>query len=76
VPCSPPPHPPHKKYIIRSDVMYERNPPVVFSPYDAEAYQLFKEAEGLAEAGKVDESIGKFRRACKLSPLLAAMMGH
>jgi hypothetical protein len=56
--------------------MYERNPPVVFSPYDAEAYQLFKEAEGLAEAGKVDESIGKFRRACKLSPLLAAMMGH
>jgi hypothetical protein len=76
VPCSPPPHPFHKKYIIRSDVMFERLPPVVFSPHDAEAYRLFKEAEGLAELNKVDESIVIFKRACKMSPLLAAMMGH
>lgn len=76
VSCSPPPHPPYKKYIIRSDVMYERTPPVVFSEHDSEAYKLFKEAEGLAELGKVNESIVIFRKACKLSPLLAAMMGH
>jgi hypothetical protein len=74
-PLIPPPEL-YKKYIIRSDIMYERDPPVVFSQHDDEAYRLFREAESLGEQGRVEESIPLFRKACKLSPELAAMMGH
>ena len=66
----------HQKFIIRSDIMYERMPSVVFSDCDEEAYKLFRKGEELAEAGHVNESIQLFKKACKLSPELAAMMGH
>lgn len=56
--------------------MYERNPKVVFTEHDEEAYKLFRKGEELAEAGNVTESIQLFKKACKLSPQLAAMMGH
>ena len=71
-----PPNSVHCKYIIRSDVMYVRNPPVCNSPRDIEAYKLFRSAEELAEAGRVDDSIPVFRKAIKLSPDMAAMMGQ
>jgi hypothetical protein len=68
--------PPHRKYILRSDIMYHRIPPVCDSTTDRVAYALFREAEGLAEAGEVERSIPLFKKACKLSPTLAAFMGH
>ena len=63
------------KYIIRSDIMYKRVPPILNSDKDKEAYRIIREAEDLAESGDVDGSILLFRRAYKLSPELAAMMG-
>jgi hypothetical protein len=71
-----PPERPYCKYIIRSDVMYKRTPPICDAPEDREAYRIFKHAEQLAEAGKVEESIPQFRKAIKMSPKLAAIMGH
>ena len=71
-----PPISPYLKYIIRSDVMMRREPPVCDSPQDREAYKLFKEAEDLAEAGDVDASMPLFRRAFKMSPEMARIMGQ
>lgn len=64
------------KYIIRSDVLYQRTPSVCDTPKDIEAYRLFREAEQLAEAGRVSESIPLFKKAVKLSPDMAEMMGQ
>jgi hypothetical protein len=66
---------PHVKYIIRSDVMYRRSPPICDTPTDRAAYALYLEGEALAEAGHVKESIIKMRRAFKMSRELAALMG-
>jgi hypothetical protein len=71
-----PPIAPHEKYIIRSDVMLERNPRVCDSEQDVAAYKLFQQAEDLAEEGKVDESIPLFKKAFKLSPEMARIMGQ
>ena len=71
-----PPLAPYSKFIIRSDVMFQRSPAICDSPIDKEAYRIFKQAEQLAEAGNIEESIPQFRRAVKLSPTLAAIMGH
>lgn len=67
---------PYNKYIIRTDVMYSRNPAVCSSETDKEAYRLFQSAELLAELGEVEESIKQFKRALKLSPEMARIMGH
>lgn len=40
----------YTKYIIRSDVMYQRIPQLFTSERDIQAYKLFREAEQLAEA--------------------------
>jgi 2OG-Fe(II) oxygenase superfamily len=71
-----PPSSPHFKYIIRTDIMYRRNPAICTSPHDIEAYNIFKQAEDLAERGETDEAVVKFRRAFKLSPELARIMGQ
>jgi len=71
-----PPSPPFEKYIIRSDIMSIRTPAVCDSPEDQVAYELFRRAEMLSEKGQVDESIVLFRRAFKLSPALAVMLGQ
>jgi hypothetical protein len=55
--------------------MYERTPPILNSEKDKEAYIIFRQAEDLADEGAVAESIVLFRRAFKMSPELAAMMG-
>lgn len=67
---------PHVKYIIRSDIMYERRPNICATETDKEAYRLYKEAEYMAEAGNVEESIPMFKRAFRLSPRLAELLGH
>jgi hypothetical protein len=67
---------PHCKYIIRSDVMFRREPALCDSDRDRQAYTLFREAEALAEDGAVSESIQLFSRALKLSPEMARIMGQ
>ena len=71
-----PPVAPNRKYIIRSDIIYKRETPVCDSEQDREAYRMYREAEVLAEAGEVDQSISLFKRAIKRSPALAAYMGQ
>lgn len=66
----------NRKYIIRSDLMYDRSPPVLSSPDDVRAYELYQEAEYLSETGKVDESIVLFRKALKMSFRLAEALGQ
>jgi hypothetical protein len=64
------------KYIIRSDIMFRRSPELCNGERDRSAFALFQQAEELAEAGDVAESIKLFQRAFKLSPEMAQMMGH
>lgn len=71
-----PPCCPHKKYIIRSDVMSCRSPAICASGTDREAYAVFRQAEDLAEAGQIDEAMPLFRRAFKMSPEMARIMGQ
>ena len=66
----------NQKYIIRSDIMYQRSPAVCDSEIDKEAYNIFRLAEDLAEQGKIEESLPLFRKAFKLSKNLAIMMGQ
>jgi hypothetical protein len=68
--------PPYNKYIIRTDIMYQRYPSLCNSVIDQNAYTLFKHAEDLAENGDVVNSILLFRKAFKMSPTMAAIMGH
>jgi len=67
---------PFIKYILRSDVVYARSPPVCNTEIDREAYRLYKNAEDLAGWGRVNEAIPLFRKAFKMSPELAAILGH
>ncbi len=71
-----PPIEPYKKYILRSDVIFSRNPPICDSDQDKHAYRLYKEAEDLAESGEVEAAIPLFRKAFKLSPEMAQIMGQ
>jgi hypothetical protein len=71
-----PPLVPHEKYIIRSDLMLRRDRPVCDSEQDRAAYALFRQAEDLADAGDVQQSVALFKRALRLSPAMAAIMGQ
>lgn len=71
-----PPTYPHCKHIIRSDIMYQRQPPICCEPSDEVAYSIFRQAEALAEEGKVTESLGLFQRAWRMSPTLARIQGQ
>ena len=64
------------KYILRSDILFERRPALLTSSIDQKAYSIYREAELLAEDGKVDESIGLFRKAFRMSPELSIIMGQ
>lgn len=71
-----PPVMPYKKYIIRSDIIFRRDPAICDTPKDRDAYKLFREAEELAESGRSDEAIPLFRRAFKMSPDFSRIMGQ
>lgn len=71
-----PPLAPFCKYIIRSDVISSRTPAICDSPTDKEAYRLFKEGENLVENGSVEEGVKLFKKAFKMSPLMAQIMGQ
>lgn len=70
------PQAPYEKYILRSDIMFSRNPPLLTLPSDKSAYLMHEDGELLAENGQVDEAIKLFRAAYKLSPALARLMGQ
>lgn len=61
------------KYIIRSDVMYHREHDILTSEDDKKAFDLYQEAQLLAEKGAVTEAMQMFRRCFKLSPALAKL---
>ncbi|KAL8272275.1 hypothetical protein Esti_003792 [Eimeria stiedai] len=63
------------KYIIRTDIMYERKEPRFTSPADKEAFALWQEAQLFAEKGKTDAAAALFRRMTKVSPALAHFYG-
>ena len=63
-----------RKYIVRSDIMYSRNPPLATSPVDAEAFAMYQKAELLSD-NNPEESARLFRVAFKKSPLLQKIYG-
>ena len=67
---------PYEKFIIRTDIMFQRSPLLLTQSSDEEAYRLHREAEVLAEAGDIKKSIELFRKAFKMSPDLARLMGQ
>lgn len=71
-----PPIAPHVKYIIRSDIISTRTPTICDSPSDQEAYRIFKEGENLVENGQVEEGVKLFKKAFKMSPRMAQIMGQ
>lgn len=71
-----PPAENYLKYIIRSDIIYERSPKICDSEKDRQAYQIFRQAEEVAENGFVEQSLQLFKKAFKLSPLLSEIMGQ
>ena len=63
------------KYIIRSDVMYKRVPPICTDSKDIEAFRLYQEAQELSNEGRLEEALKLFRRAFKMSSKLADIYG-
>jgi hypothetical protein len=70
------PLPPYLKYIIRSDIISQRIAPICDSEVDQEAYRIYREAEHLAEQGDLNQATILFRKAFKMSPLMAQIMGQ
>eukprot|EP00049_Salpingoeca_infusionum_P010076 m.170607 g.170607 ORF g.170607 m.170607 type:complete len:146 (-) comp14535_c1_seq2:1501-1938(-) len=65
----------HEKYIIRTDIFYERVDKICTAPNDIKAYEMFRKAEELETDGKSMEAAMMFRRCVKLSPALADVYG-
>jgi hypothetical protein len=77
-----PPHIGSTKYIIRSDLMYRRVPPVATAPEDSKAFALYCEANALTEADlppgarSVEaEALKMLQRCFRMSPALAEIYG-
>ncbi len=66
-------HPGHKKYIIRSDVLYRRQPPILTETADVEAFALFQKARVMEASGETDEALRLFRLVRRTSPGVAAL---
>ncbi len=65
----------HEKYIIRTDILYEREDKICDTPDDRRAYDLFRQAEILEAEGQSHEAAKLFRQMTKLSPALAQIFG-
>jgi hypothetical protein len=63
-----------RKYIIRSDVMYSRTPPVITEERDREAFSMYQKAEALSDSDP-EESARLFRLAFKRSAVLSRIYG-
>eukprot|EP00927_Polykrikos_kofoidii_P036959 TRINITY_DN31143_c0_g1_i1.p1 TRINITY_DN31143_c0_g1~~TRINITY_DN31143_c0_g1_i1.p1 ORF type:complete len:399 (+),score=68.03 TRINITY_DN31143_c0_g1_i1:94-1290(+) len=62
--------PASEKYIIRTDVLYHREPELCTEPEDVEAFAMYEKAQLLAENGDVVGARHLFRNCFKLSPAL------
>lgn len=62
------------KYIIRSDVMFERTPNLATSEVDVDAFAMYQRAEFIADEDP-EESARLFRLAFKRSALLSRVYG-
>lgn len=57
----------HEKYIVRADVLYRRDPPILTEANDVRAFQLYQEARLLEADGRADEAVKKFQLVKKVS---------
>lgn len=64
-----------EKYIIRTDIMFKRVPPICTEPQDIQAYKIMKKAEDLEAAGECMEAAKLFRTAFRMSKPLADVYG-
>lgn len=63
-----------KKYIIRSDVMFQRTPKLCTKQVDIDAFEMYQRAEFIADSDP-EESAKLFRLAFKRSALLSEIYG-
>ena len=63
------------KYIIRTDIFYERTPRELDTAADQEAFHLFREADLLEADGKSEEATKLYRKGLKLSPAMGTVFG-
>ncbi|KAL1527074.1 hypothetical protein AB1Y20_015757 [Prymnesium parvum] len=59
------------KYCLRTDVMYDRDPPMCTEPDDVLAFELYEKARELDAAGHAMDALPLFKRAAKLSEGIA-----
>jgi hypothetical protein len=64
-------HPGYKKYIIRSDVLYRRNPPILTTADDQQGFSMYQRARVLEASGQTDEALRLFRAVRRKSPGVA-----
>ncbi len=64
-----------KKYIIRSDIMYERRPAIYTNKKDIDAFHFYQQAEELSNLGKMEEAIKLYRKCIKSSENIANLYG-
>jgi hypothetical protein len=64
------------KVILRSDIMYIRDPPLLTAERDRNAFRLYMQAERMAESAQdAPRAAELFRTAFKSSPVLAGIYG-
>jgi len=61
----------HRKFIVRGDVLYRRDPPLLDDPTDREAFAVYQAARVAEADGDTERALGLFRRVRRLSPGLA-----
>ena len=66
-----PPDDGHVKFIIRSDVMYNRTPAICNSDDDRRAFEMYMEAREAEGAGRLDEAVALFRCCTLFIPMSA-----
>ena len=64
-----------EKLIIRTDIMYERHPPLCDDEAGRDAYRLWQEAGAAEAAGDAAGAVALYRRCAKRSPAFAELMG-
>ena len=62
-----PPRECNLKYIIRTDVMFSRVPPICNSVNDIEAYEMHRHGLEFAENGKLEQGLPLMKKAMKLA---------
>ena len=64
-----------EKLIIRTDIMYERHPPLCDDEAGRDAYRLWQEAGAAEAAGDAAGAVALYRRCAKRSTAFAELMG-